>query len=118
MTTLVNEQFDASRPKLDSNELNSLKSELPEWSLGEHNGLNALVREFRFKNFYHVMSFVNAVAWIANKEGHHPDMEIGYGRVRIAYSTHDAGGLTRNDFIVCAKIDALLRIGQFGPVLA
>lgn len=118
MSTLPNEQFDASRPRLDEAGVTALLGDLPDWTLGAHNGLQALVREFRFKNFYHVMSFVNAVAWIANKEGHHPDMEIGYGRVRIAYSTHDAGGLTRNDFIVCAKIDALLHVGQFGPVLA
>ena len=61
--------------------------------------------------------FVNAIAWIANKEGHHPDLEVSYGRVLVRFSTHDAGGLTRSDFICAAKVDALLQVGNVGPVL-
>ena len=102
-------------PKLTETELSALLSALPHWQLS---GSPAeLRREFHFKNYYHVMSFVNAIAWIANKEGHHPDLEVSYGRVLVRYSTHDAGGLTRNDLICCAKIDALLNVGSVGPVL-
>jgi 4a-hydroxytetrahydrobiopterin dehydratase len=66
-----------------------------------------LEQEFHFKNFHETMSFVNAVAWIANTEDHHPDFEMGYNRCKIKLTTHVAGGLTVNDFICAAKIDAL-----------
>lgn len=68
----------------------------------------AIAREFQFKNFYQTMAFVNAVAWIANAEGHHPDLEVGYGRCGVTYTTHAIDGLSDNDFICAAKIDALL----------
>lgn len=103
-------------PRLTDAELSALLSHLPDWQIA--GSPNELRREFRFKNYYHVMSFVNAIAWIANKEGHHPDLEVSYSRVLVRYSTHDAGGLTRNDLICCAKIDALLTVGNVGPVLA
>ena len=64
-------------------------------------------REWKFKNFYRTMSFVNAVAHIANAEDHHPDLEVGYGYCRVKFSTHAIGGLSENDFICAAKIDAL-----------
>jgi 4a-hydroxytetrahydrobiopterin dehydratase len=64
-------------------------------------------REFKFKNFYHTMGFVNAVAFIANTEDHHPDLEAGYNYCRVKFTTHAIGGLSENDFICAAKIDAL-----------
>ncbi len=64
-------------------------------------------QEFRFKNFYHTMAFVNALAWIAHQQDHHPDLEVGYNRCLVRYSTHSIGGLSENDFICAAKIDAL-----------
>jgi 4a-hydroxytetrahydrobiopterin dehydratase len=77
----------------------------PAWHLAEE-GL-ALRREFGFKDFYRTMSFVNAIAYIANIEDHHPDLEVGYSHCRVRYSTHAIGGLSENDFICAAKIDAL-----------
>ncbi len=65
--------------------------------------------EWKFRNFYHTMSFVNAVAHIANTEDHHPDLEVGYGYCRMTYNTHAIGGLSQNDFICAAKVDALPR---------
>ena len=65
----------------------------------------AIRREYAFKNFYRTMSFVNAVAHIANTEDHHPDLEVGYNYCRIKFSTHAIGGLSENDFICAAKID-------------
>jgi 4a-hydroxytetrahydrobiopterin dehydratase len=50
---------------------------------------------------------VNAVAWIANREDHHPDIELGYGKVKVTWATHSVGGLSENDFICAAKVDAL-----------
>jgi len=77
------------------------------WQLVE--GGKALKREFKFADFFRAMSFVNAVAHIANVEDHHPDMEFGWGYCRIRYQTHAIGGLHENDFICAAKIDALPR---------
>jgi 4a-hydroxytetrahydrobiopterin dehydratase len=62
----------------------------------------------KFKNYYHTQAFINAVAWIAHQEDHHPDIEFGYNRARINYSTHAIDGLSENDFISAAKVDALL----------
>ncbi|HEY6823782.1 MAG TPA: 4a-hydroxytetrahydrobiopterin dehydratase [Steroidobacteraceae bacterium] len=66
-----------------------------------------LVKAFPFTNYYQTMAFVNALAWISHREDHHPDMTIGYKECRIAYVTHAIGGLSENDFICAAKIDAL-----------
>lgn len=76
-----------------------------DWALSE-NG-KAMVREFKFKDFYRTMAFANAIAWIAHQQDHHPNLEIGYSRVKVRYSTHAIGGLSENDFICAAKIDAL-----------
>ena len=75
------------------------------WQLAD-DGLS-ICREFEFRNFYRTMAFVNAVAWIANREGHHPDLEVGYGRCLVRYTTHAIDGLSDNDFICAARIDAL-----------
>jgi 4a-hydroxytetrahydrobiopterin dehydratase len=65
-------------------------------------------RDFRFKGFNRTMGFVNAVAWIANSENHHPDLEVGWGHCLVRFSTHAIKGLSENDFICAAKVDALL----------
>ncbi len=75
------------------------------WRLDE--AATELRREFRFDDFYRAMSFANAVAHIANVEGHHPDLEVGWGYCRVRYSTHAIQGLSENDFICAAKIDRL-----------
>jgi 4a-hydroxytetrahydrobiopterin dehydratase len=75
------------------------------WELAEDG--KAIRREFRFKDFYRTMSFVNALAHIANIEDHHPDLEVGYNYCRVRYSTHEVKGLSDNDFICAAKIDRL-----------
>jgi 4a-hydroxytetrahydrobiopterin dehydratase len=75
----------------------------PAWQLDAEAKL--LRREFAFKDFYRTMSFVNALAHVANVEDHHPDLEVGYNYCRVRYSTHAIGGLSENDFICAAKID-------------
>jgi len=65
-------------------------------------------RTCSFKNYYQTMAFVNALAWVAHGEDHHPDIEVGYSRCHVRYSTHAIGGLSENDFICAARIDALL----------
>jgi 4a-hydroxytetrahydrobiopterin dehydratase len=67
----------------------------------------SIKRALKFKDFYRTMSFVNALAHIANTEDHHPDLEVGYNYCRVTYSTHAIGGLSMNDFICAAKLDRL-----------
>jgi len=66
-----------------------------------------LRREFKFKDFYRTMSFVNAVAHIANTEDHHPDLQVGYNYCRMQFTTHTIKGLCENDFICASKVDEL-----------
>ena len=67
----------------------------------------AIERAYRFRDFYRTMSFVNALAHVANVEDHHPDLEVGYNYCRVRYTTHAIKGLSENDFICAAKIDRL-----------
>jgi 4a-hydroxytetrahydrobiopterin dehydratase len=64
-------------------------------------------KDFIFKNYYHTMAFVNAIAWMANLENHHPDLEVGYNHCKVHYMTHALKGLSENDFICAAKVEAL-----------
>jgi 4a-hydroxytetrahydrobiopterin dehydratase len=80
----------------------------PAWVLDDHAA--SLRREFTFRDFYRTMSFVNAVAHVANIEDHHPDLEVGYNVCRVRYSTHAIGGLSENDFICAAKLDQIPRL--------
>ena len=66
-----------------------------------------LVKLYPFRNYYETMAFVNALAWISHREDHHPDLQVGYNKCRVEYSTHAIGGLSENDFICAAKADAL-----------
>ena len=68
-----------------------------------------LARTFEFKNYYQTFAFANSVAWIAHSQNHHPDMTISYKHCAISYSTHSVNGLSINDFICAARIDALMR---------
>ena len=61
-------------------------------------------RKFEFQNYYHTMAFVNAIAWLAHHENHHPDLEVCYGHCLIRYSTHAIKGLSLNDFICASKV--------------
>ncbi len=92
---------------LTREEAEALMAQLDEdWSLSED--AKEIHRDYHFKGFNRTMGFVNAVAWIANNENHHPDLEVGWGHCLVRYTTHAIGGLSQNDFICAAKIDALL----------
>ena len=78
----------------------------PEWKISED--AKEIVKEFKFSNYNKTISFVNAVAWIAEAEDHHPDFTVKYGSCRVVYSTHSIGGLSENDFICAKKIDNIL----------
>ncbi len=68
----------------------------------------ALQAQFDFKNYWHTSAFVSAVAYVAHREDHHPDIAFGYKQATVKWWTHAAGGLTENDFICAAKVDALV----------
>jgi len=82
-----------------------LLAQIPQWTLEEP--AQALLRTFPFKNFYETMAFVNAVAYIAHREDHHPDLQVSYKECVVRYQTHAINGLSENDFICAAKIDGL-----------
>lgn len=94
-----------SEHKLTQARVRELLPEIPGWELVE-NG-HALSRTFKFDDYYRTIAFVNALAFVANREDHHPDLSVHYDRCVVRYSTHDAGGLSENDFICAAKADAL-----------
>lgn len=90
-------------PALSPSQVAELLAQVPGWDASG----DAIARTFTFKNYYQTVAFVNAVAWIAHAEDHHPDIEFGYKTCRIRFQTHSIGGLSENDFICAAKIDAL-----------
>jgi len=93
----------ADEPALSGDEVKELLKEVPDWSKRG----KAIEREFKFKDFRQAMEFVNRVADTANSQDHHPDIFISYNKVRLTFSTHKIGGLSRNDFIMAAKVDRL-----------
>jgi 4a-hydroxytetrahydrobiopterin dehydratase len=86
--------------------INAFLGEAPGWT---HEGA-AIAKTFSFANFHDTMAFVNGVAWIAHREDHHPDLIVGYDKCRVSYATHSLGGVSENDFICAAKIEALCKI--------
>ncbi len=92
-------------PALTQDEINQFMPKIKQWQVSTDG--KCISRRFSFKNFYHTMAFVNAIAWIANLENHHPDMEVGYNYCVVKFTTHAVNGLTQNDFICAAKIDLL-----------
>lgn len=66
-----------------------------------------IAKTYTFKNYYQTVAFVNATAWISHREDHHPDITVGYNQCRVCYVTHAINGLSENDFICAAKLDAL-----------
>ena len=91
---------------LPAAEAQRLLAELDGWALQEQ----AIAKSYEFVNHYQLLAFVNAVAWLSHREDHHPEMTLGYNKCRITYSTHAVGGLSENDFICAAKVDALFQL--------
>jgi 4a-hydroxytetrahydrobiopterin dehydratase len=89
--------------KLSSEALAGRLSKLTDWALAG----DSIVKTFRFEDYHQTMAFVNAVAWIAHQTNHHPDLEVGYNRCVVRYSTHDAGGITEKDFACAERVESL-----------
>jgi 4a-hydroxytetrahydrobiopterin dehydratase len=92
--------------RLDGDAIAAFLGALPGWELAHDGG--AIRRTFRFDDYHRTMAFVNALAYVAHREDHHPDLGVHYDRCVVEYSTHDVGGLSRNDFICAAKVQALV----------
>ena len=90
-------------PRLNADELAAHLQALAEW----RNTGDRIERTFKFSDYHQTMAFVNALAWIAHREDHHPDLGVYYGRCVVTFSTHDAGGVTLNDVICAAKAERL-----------
>ena len=94
-------------PPMPTEEALKLQQQVKGWSLLTINGIHNLEKRFKFKDFAEAMKFVNKVAALAEKEGHHPDITINWNKVTLQLSTHAIKGLSENDFIMAAKIDRL-----------
>lgn len=91
-------------------EKNELQKQIDkDWKVNENYTL--LSKDFKFKNYFETMAFVNAIAWMAHHENHHPDLEVSYNHCLVKYTTHAMKDLSENDFICAAKIDQLLFFG-------
>lgn len=90
---------------LDQAKARELLAALPGWESADDG--KAIGKSFKFKNFYETLGFVNAIGWMANQQDHHPDLEVGYNRCAIRWSTHDVGGLSMNDFICAARVEQI-----------
>lgn len=108
MSELATEHCKDGAEVLAAEESNALAAQVPRW---QRSDTGVLSREFEFANFRDAFGFVARAALVAEREFHHPDIELGWGRAGFKLTTHSAGGLTRNDFVMAAKIDALVGSG-------
>jgi len=109
MNPLINKQCrDYSKDELALNlsEIEENRRHTPTWQFCATE--NELTQTFHFNNYHETIAFVNMVAEVAHKQDHHPDMHVTYNRCKVCYCTHSIGGLTENDFICAALIDAAL----------
>ena len=103
LRALAAQHCGAGAPQLAADQLRDRLACLPGWTHAE----NRIEKAFRFADYYRTIAFVNAVAAVAHAEDHHPDMAVHYDRCTVAWSTHSAGGVTLNDCICAAKVEAL-----------
>lgn len=96
-----------SGPALAEAKAALLLQQLPDWAIEGEGQAVVLTRTHSFPDFHHTMAFVNAVAWVAHEQDHHPDLLVSYNRCTVSWSTHSVGGLSINDFICAARVDAL-----------
>jgi 4a-hydroxytetrahydrobiopterin dehydratase len=100
-------------PTLTGAEIAALGPQVPEWSVAEVDGIQRIRREFRFEDFKRAMAFAVEVGELAEREQHHPDLHVSWGKVVVETWTHKIGGLHQNDFILAAKTDEVFaRMGK------
>ena len=90
----------------DAETVRTRVAELTGWTLSDD--ATRITRRFDFKGFAKAVEMANLAAWLGNKHGHHPDIAFGWGYCAVTFTTHEAGGLTENDLICAARLDALV----------
>ena len=103
LTELLMKKSHSADRKLSKNEIEQFLSVLHGWRYEE----DSIVKEFSFEDFYETIAFVNGVAYIANFEDHHPDLLVSFNKCTVKFNTHSVHGISENDFICAAKVDAL-----------
>lgn len=103
LRALAAENARAGAPRLADAELRELLRTLDGWTLAGA----TIEKSFTFAGYADTIAFVNAVAWIAQRLDHHPDLVVGFNRCRVLWTTHDAKGVTRNDCIAAARVEQL-----------
>ncbi len=108
MNDLINQHCQNSKSvtKLSTNEIKSYLINLTNWSMTKDE--SKIIAQYEFKNFKQTMFFINAVAFLCEQECHHPEVTFGFNYCNISLNTHDVNGISINDFICAAKINALL----------
>lgn len=97
-----------SRRALNPTEVVSRLAAVPGWQLAGDGENVAIEKTYSFANYYETISFVNAVAFIANAQDHHPDLSVHYNRCVVRFNTHDVKGLSETDFDCATQVDGLL----------
>jgi 4a-hydroxytetrahydrobiopterin dehydratase len=106
MNTLAQAHCQAleGQPPMAPADIQGHLAQAPGWAAAE----GFILKRFDFVDYHHTLAFVNAVAWIAHGEDHHPELLVTYNRCTVRFNTHSVGGISINDFICAAKVDALL----------
>jgi 4a-hydroxytetrahydrobiopterin dehydratase len=97
-----------ARRALTATEIVASLAKIEGWKLTGDGSTVAIEKTFAFKNYYQTMAFVNAVAFIAHVQDHHPDLSVHYGRCVVRFNTHDVGGISVTDFDCATQIEALV----------
>ncbi|WP_374608596.1 4a-hydroxytetrahydrobiopterin dehydratase [Diaphorobacter nitroreducens] len=97
-----------TRRALKATEIVAKLVDLPGWQLSGDGADVAIEKTYRFSNYHETMAFVNAVAFIAHAQDHHPDLSVHYGRCVVRLNTHDVAGISATDIDCATRIDALL----------
>lgn len=97
---------ESGTPPMSNDAIVAMLTKLDGWIYRD----GVITKTYGFPNYWQTMAFVNATAWISHREDHHPDLAVGYNMCRVSYSTHDIKGISENDFICAAKLDALFSL--------
>lgn len=103
LASLAEQSLETSAARLRDVDVDAMLVLLPGWTRSE----GRIVKTFRFANYHETIAFVNAVAWIAHRADHHPDLSVHYDRCVVTYATHDAGGITQRDLACAARVERL-----------
>ena len=108
--TLAQGDIVQGAPALTLEQVAAALADLPQWQLDPDGP--AIAREWRLRNFAQAVQLANLVAWVAEAGNHHPDIGLGWGYLRVSLSTHSAQGVTLNDLVMAARIEAAIAAGQ------